>query len=57
MEKRTLCKECAQNYREAGYVLRSEGFQYIRQPCDICMRGGFEYTVLDKSGGDRNECS
>ena len=56
MEKRTLCKRCADNYRTAGYILRGLEFQFIREPCDICSCPGIEYEVMKKSGGDELEC-
>ena len=56
MECRTLCKKCAQDYSEAGYILRKKDFQLIREPCDICLRGGYEYEIIKKSGGDKIEC-
>lgn len=55
MEKRTLCKRCAQNYREAGYRLFCKEFQFIQEECMVCSRPGVEYTITKKSGGDRLE--
>ena len=52
MEIRTLCKSCAGDYREAGYSVRKLEFQFIREPCDICSRGGYEYEITKPSGGD-----
>ena len=54
MEERTLCKRCAENYRQAGYLLEVKEFQQIRTPCDICSRKGVEYTLMGKTGGDKH---
>ena len=56
METRTLCKKCADHYREAGYLLRVKEFQLIREPCDLCHRAGYEYEILNRSGGEKIEC-
>ena len=56
LEERTLCKKCAQNYRDAGFILRVKEMQVILEPCDICKRGGFEYEIIKKSGGGKIEC-
>lgn len=46
MEERTLCKKCAESYREAGYTVTADGYQPIRSPCDLCMRSGINYTII-----------
>ena len=50
LEERTLCKKCAQNYREAGFLLKVKRMQVILEPCDICKRGGYEYEIMKKIG-------
>jgi len=57
MEKRTLCKRCAENYRTAGYLVKDMDFQYVREPCDICSHPGIEYEIAKRRGGERCEHS
>ena len=52
MEERTLCKRCAENYREAGFRLMVKEPHDTMAPCDICMRRGYDYLV-ERDGRDR----
>jgi hypothetical protein len=56
LETRTLCKSCAGDYIEAGYFVKKKEFQFIREPCDICSRSGYEYEITKAGGGDKVEC-
>lgn len=46
-ELRTLCKYCADDYRQAGYSLTLNGYEQTKQPCDKCDRPGYEYIMKE----------
>jgi hypothetical protein len=56
MEKdiRVLCRRCANEYRDAGYILKSTGYQAYQQDCFKCDRRGYEYEVWLKNGRDNS---
>ena len=35
-EQRTLCYRCANDYRDAGYIIRRDYSVTIKDACDIC---------------------
>ena len=42
----TLCGNCADDYRSAGYPLRPDYSNKIRSECDKCfVRMGFDYYI------------
>ena len=41
---RVYCKQCAQDVRDAGYVLKRTDNVY-KSECDKCNRMGFEHTI------------
>lgn len=44
---RVYCGKCAQDVRDAGYVLMRTGKQ-TKEECDKCNRMGFEYEMKKK---------
>lgn len=44
---RTLCYRCAQEMREARYVLIRTGCE-VKSACDKCSRSGYDYEVVNK---------
>ena len=45
----TLCKRCADNFREGGYDVIKKGYQAKKSDCDYCSRGtGFTYGIFDR---------
>lgn len=50
---RTLCAQCADDYRSAGYVITLCRNQTHKQQCDKCDRMGWVYAVREmKCGGN-----
>lgn len=45
IEQRTLCYRCANNYRDAGYIIRRDYSITIKDACDICGRMGWQYWI------------
>ncbi len=41
---RVFCYKCAQDIRNAGYVLKRTD-KWEKTECDKCNRQGFEYTI------------
>jgi hypothetical protein len=41
---RVYCKRCAQDVRDAGYILKRTDNVY-KSECDKCMRQGYEYVL------------
>lgn len=44
---RTLCSQCKQIYETAGFEPTINGWQDIKEPCDICGKPGYEYVIHD----------
>ena len=45
----TLCKRCADNFREGGYNVIKKGYEAEKSDCDYCSRGmGFTYGVFNR---------
>lgn len=42
---RTLCSHCKEIYETAGFEPTINGWQDIKEPCDICGKPGFEYVI------------
>jgi hypothetical protein len=53
---RTLCSRCKQDYRAAGYTVTMNGWQDIKDNCDICSRLGLEYVVKEPEKKVKNGC-
>ena len=49
--KRYLCKQCKDNYIDAGYTV-SPTYNNIKEPCDICNKQGYEYVINERSKGN-----
>ena len=43
--KRTLCARCVKDYRTAGFCIVPDGYQTVKDSCDICGRPGFTYVM------------
>ena len=39
-----LCRRCKEAFEIGGRKVKRSGLQ-IKEPCDICKRFGFEYTI------------
>jgi len=50
-EQRTLCYRCANDYRDAGYILKSIAYQAHKQECFKCNRMGWTYLIERKRDG------
>jgi mRNA interferase MazF len=45
----TLCRRCASEFEDGGYLLVKRGWQMYKEPCDICRSGmGWEFGVFDR---------
>lgn len=44
---RVYCGKCAQDVRDAGYILMRTGKQ-TKEECDKCDRMGFEFNMQNK---------
>lgn len=46
---RVLCDRCKRDYEAAGYIVKINYLQTIKDTCEICgVRSGFEYIIEDK---------
>jgi hypothetical protein len=43
-DTRVYCPKCAQDVRNAGYILKRTDNVY-KSECDKCMRQGYEYVL------------
>ena len=48
---RCLCSKCLEDYKSnSGYIIRRlDPFAKVKQKCDKCQNGGYDYIVFDTS--------